>query len=255
MVLSPIDVTGGLKQRSAMNKQFSGISIIVPVTPEDESWSGIAEDLSSIAINCEIVFAGPKPPLSLPSNSMGNGPRHGKDLRRVSWVRTGEGRAQQMNQAARHVRGKYLWFLRANTRISSRCAHHLALAIEQRPAHLHFFELRFRDAKTPLLRLNELGVKMRSLLLKLPLGDQGFCISRTLFESVGGFDEDAGSCEDQRFVWKCQKEHIGLHCIDAAVETSARAYHDDGWLRTTLQYQYATYRHAIPEILRRFGHR
>jgi GT2 family glycosyltransferase len=233
-----------------MNEPFQGISIVIPVAPGDGSWTGLAADLTALRIGSEIVLAGPKPP---PHALLPRPQTREQEFRRVSWVRTGSGRARQMNQAARHVRSNYIWFLHADSRISARCAHHLALAVEKHPADLIFFDLKFHDASSPLMRINELGVRIRSRLLKMPFGDQGFCISRALFEKVGGFDESAPYGEDHLFVWKCQREHIGLWCVDAAIETSARKYNSNGWLRTTLKHQFLTYKQALPEFLKTYG--
>lgn len=233
-----------------MNEPFAGISIVIPVAPGDGSWTGLAADLAALRVGSEIILAGPKPP---PKHLLPKALTREKEFRRVSWVRTRPGRACQMNQAVRHVRGPYVWFLHADSRISASCAHHLALAVEKHPADLLYFDLKFHDAKNPLMRINEFGVKVRSRLLKMPFGDQGFCISRALFEKVGGFDEAAAYGEDHLFVWKCQRERIGLWCVDAAIETSARKYNTNGWFRTTLKHQYLTYKQALPEWLKTYG--
>jgi len=234
-----------------MNEPFANISIIIPVAPSDGSWSQLSSDLHCLHIGREILLAGPQPPKL---NSLGN--RQGNlDCinRRFSWVRTLAGRAKQMNQAVRHTSGSYLWFLHADSRVSSTCAHHLALAIERKPTALHFFNLKFHDAVNPLIRLNELGARIRSHLLKMPFGDQGFCISRALFEQIGGFDEHAAYGEDHLFVWKCLREGVNLNGVDATIGTSARKYSANGWLKTTLMHQYLTYKQALPEFLKTYG--
>ena len=234
-----------------MNEPFASISIIIPVAPSDDSWVQLAEDLRSLRIGREITLAGPKPPLLKPSERKPS--CTGIENRRLAWVRTPAGRAKQMNQAVKHTSGTYLWFLHADSRVSSTCAHHLALAIERKPEALHFFDLKFHDTLNPLLRINELGVRLRSHVLKMPFGDQGFCISRALFEQMGGFDEQAAYGEDHLFVWKCLRKGVNLHGVDATLGTSARKYANNGWFKTTIKHQYLTYKQALPEFLKTYG--
>ena len=235
----------------SMNKPFASISIIIPVAPEDDSWVQLVEDLCGLRIGREIVIAGPKPPM----RKLGGSKNMASDseIRRFAWARTAQGRAKQMNQAIKHASGTYLWFLHADSRVSSACAHHLALAIERKPEALHFFDLKFHDTINPLLKINELGVRLRSHFLNMPFGDQGFCISRALFDQVGGFDETAAYGEDHLFVWNCVRKGINLHGVDAALGTSARKYSNNGWLKTTIMHQYLTYKQALPEFLKTYG--
>jgi hypothetical protein len=235
-----------------MNEPFASISIIIPVAASDASWVQLADDLRNLRIGREIVLAGPKPPLA---NTEAKKEKLSTDLekRRCAWVRTFPGRAKQMNQAVKHTSGTYLWFLHADSRVSSACAHHLALAIERKPHALHYFDLKFHDTLNPLMRINELGVRLRSHVLKMPFGDQGFCISRELFERLDGFDEQAAYGEDHLFVWKCLRAGIPLHGVDATLGTSARKYSNNGWLKTTMKHQYLTYKQALPEFLKTYG--
>ena len=235
-----------------MNEPFASISIIIPVAPSDESWAQLTKDLKGLRIGREIVLAGPRPPVR---RKEAEAKKSSEDIeyRRFSWVRTPAGRAKQMNQAVKHTSGTYLWFLHADSRVSSTCAHHLALAIEKKPEALHFFDLKFHDTFNPLMKINELGVRLRSHLLKMPFGDQGFCISRALFDQVGGFDEGASYGEDHLFVWKCIRNGINLHGVDAMLGTSARKYSSNGWLKTTIKHQYLTYKQALPEFLKTYG--
>lgn len=233
-----------------MNEPFSGISIVIPVSPDDGSWINLASDLSKLQIGSEIVLASPVPP---PLHRLPKSQTFEREYRRVSWVRTGTGRAQQMNQAVKHVKGQHVWFLHADTRVTPKCAHHLAVAVNSYPDDLHYFELKFHDSESPLMRINEFGVKFRSRFLKMPFGDQGFCISRSIFQKLGGFDESAKYGEDHLFVWNCIRNHIDLRCVDAVLGTSARKYSSNGWLKTTLKHQYLTYKQALPELLKTYG--
>jgi hypothetical protein len=235
-----------------MNEPFASISIIIPVAPSDDSWVHLAEDLKALRIGREITLAGPKPPLLKKLFEQKNC-SNDTEYRRFAWVRTPAGRAKQMNQAVKHTSGTYLWFLHADSRVSSICAHHLALAIARKPDALHFFNLKFHDKLNPLLRINELGVRLRSHILKMPFGDQGFCISRKLFDLVGGFDEKAPYGEDHLFVWNCLRKGVNLHGVDATLGTSARKYENKGWFKTTLLHQYLTYKQALPEFLKTYG--
>jgi rSAM/selenodomain-associated transferase 1 len=84
--------------------------------------------------------------------------------------------------------------------------------------------------------INEIGCWIRSRLLGLPFGDQGFCLSRIHFERIGGFPEDVAYGEDHVFVWRAKQNGIALKAIKAILKTSARRYRDQGWLKTTLLF-------------------
>jgi len=91
------------------------------------------------------------------------------------------------------------------------------------------------------------GARLRSRILKVPFGDQGFCIKKALFHKLEGFPEDLPYGEDHVFVWKIRQHGTELQPTGAILYTSARKYKKHGWLKTTLLHQYLWIKQAWPE--------
>ena len=99
--------------------------------------------------------------------------------------------------------------------------------------------------------LNALGVKLRSDILGIPFGDQGFCLSQELFWSLGALSEnDFG--EDHLFLWKARQKGIKLENTRGSIRTSSRKYREKGWLQTTLSHLFLTAKEAVPRWLQTF---
>lgn len=160
------------------------------------------------------------------------------DLKSVSQdiVICSEGsRARSLNKGAQQAKGEFLWFLHADSRVSSDNLEQLEKHLQQAPHALHYFDLRFD--RRGLTQLNAWGANIRSRLFNAPYGDQGFCIHRDQFHQSGGFPEDVAYAEDLYFVWRAQQHGIALNRIPSQLITSARKYQQRGWLKLTLTYQ------------------
>jgi GT2 family glycosyltransferase len=88
------------------------------------------------------------------------------------------------------------------------------------------------------MKINSWGANMRARFFGIPFGDQGFCIEKQLFETLGGYSETAPYGEDHLFVWRAHKAGVKLNRVPARLTTSARKYQQNGWLKTTLLHQY-----------------
>src|SRR5690606_12666347 len=125
-----------------------------------------------------------------------------------------------------------LWFLHADSKVPKPTLVALRGALRADPEALHFFELQFLDDGPRLVRLNKMGVKIRSEILGLPFGHQGFAIAREQFLRIGNFNEDLERGEDQAFIWEARRKNIPVRFVKAPIFTSARRY-SDGWTRAT----------------------
>ncbi len=210
------------------------LSVIVPLAPGDSAWTRLAPDFASLPKASEVLFVGPERPAALPGN--------------VRWIDAPRGRAGQMNAASREAQGEFLWFLHADSRLPVGVVLRLKAALEEAPGALHFFDLSFGHDASWLMALNAAGAWVRSHLLHLPFGDQGFCLRRDLLTRLGGFPEDASYGEDHLLVWRALRQGVEIRPVGARLVTSARKYRDRGWLKTTLRHQYLTYRQALPEL-------
>ena len=228
-----------------MSTTLGDITVIIPVAPAETEWPNLCRDLTKLPIEAEIILAGPQMPVLAPQilDKMASG-------RKFHWIVAPHGRAAQLNLGARCASRKYLWFLHADSRLNLKALASLEKSLQQNPDAVHYFDLRFLKDGPPLTHLNMLGAWIRSHVIGLPFGDQGFCISREQFEKTGGFPEDVEYGEDHLFVWKARGLGIDFVCTGQTLKTSARKYRRDGWGPTTLKHGYQTARQALPEILR-----
>lgn len=211
------------------------LSVIIPIAPGDRAWKRLLPELQSFASGAEILGVGAQPaPASWSAR----------------WIESQQGRAIQLNAGARSSHREFLWFLHADSRITRKTITALEKSIQADRSALHYFDLVFLRDASVLVRLNEVGAWLRSHLLGLPFGDQGFCMSRSLFEKLGGFDETVQYGEDHLLVWKAKANGIRLKCTQSSLGTSARKYRERGWAKTTLKHFWLTARQGIPEAMR-----
>lgn len=154
------------------------------------------------------------------------------------------GRAMQQNFGARGAGTTYLWFLHADSRLARDTLAALARFVASDERAVGYFELRFLDDGPRLVRLNELGVWVRSHWLGLPFGDQGLVMPRAAFDDLSGFDPRLPSGEDHDLVWRARRAGLSVRPLRAFVYTSARKYAERGWWRTTREHLVATCRQA-----------
>jgi rSAM/selenodomain-associated transferase 2 len=205
------------------------LSVIIPVGPGESSWRDVLGDLAALQADAEILLVA----------ATGGVPREfaPRDFAlRVParWLEAPAGRAGQQNTGAAAALGETLWFLHADSRVPEASVA-AALGFAGRAA-LGYFDLRFRDDGPWLVRLNALGVRIRSRWLGLPFGDQGLMLPRALYYALGGFDESLPAGEDHALVWAARRAGIPLVALRAPLFTSARRYAEHGWLRTTLRH-------------------
>ena len=223
---------------------LSPVSIIIPIGPDERSWPSLLADLSDVSDGAELLLV-----------ATGDQPAEFSQLRtecgirrRMRWITTAAGRAHQLNVAAQQASRPFLWFLHADSRVVPDALLALDRSLESYPSALHYFDLTFQADGPGLVRFNALGARIRSRWLGLPFGDQGFCLSREVFQRLGGFDENVRYGEDHLLVWAARRNGVLLRPVDAAIATSARKYRDDGWWATTLVHSWRTWRQAAPEF-------
>lgn len=144
-------------------------------------------------------------------------------------------RATSLNAGVQRAKHDMIWFLHADSKISSENILALKSAISDTSGCLYYFDLDFDDNGP--VQLNAIGANLRSRIFDLPYGDQGLCISKKHFERLGGYPEDAAYGEDLLFVRKAKKHGIVIMPVRSKIRTSARRYKTQGWLKTTLIFQ------------------
>lgn len=223
-----------------------GLSVIVPVGKGDEAWKSLLPDLCSLAHDDEIVFVSPEPAES-------EGAREVSRLEigvSCRWIQSSPGRAKQLNLGAKEAENEDLLFLHCDSRISNFGIKSLKNAISKNSNQILFFNLNFLNDGFQLMFLNEFGGWIRSRVLRLPFGDQGFCLSKATFTTLGGFDENVSYGEDHLLIWKAHQKGIPIRCVGSGLRTSARKYTRQGWPQTTARHLALTFHQAIPELIK-----
>lgn len=200
-----------------------GISIIIPVSKDDKEWKKLHKELSLINIPFECIFVSPI------KNEL-------NDINSKWIISDVEQRAYQMNLGASLAKYNFIWFLHSDsviTEIIPRLKQHLKLINNH---SIYYFNLRFNDSKTLLIKINEFGVFIRCKIFDLPFGDQGILISKILFHDLGKFDESKKIGEDFYFVRLAKNKKVRILSLSNIIYTSARKYNTKGWLKTTASH-------------------
>lgn len=208
------------------------VTVIIPVSPTEESWRNLLPDLSPIADLIEIIIAAPR------SSKVFSECRDvvtGANLQ-LRVVETELGRARQMNVAARQARAEFLWFLHADSRLTLHALQEIIKLARENSPNLHYLDLVYQSDGPRLTRLNAALAFIRSRCFGLPFGDQGFFLNRNTFDVLGGFPEDCEYGEDHLLVWRAKRAGVKIIPVGAQILTSARRYQKHGWLQTTLRH-------------------
>lgn len=219
------------------------ISVVVPLGAGDQLTPELHRFLRALDSKCFQLIVSVGTSKSLSDESYYDCLR-GEGFQIVSGL---NGRGKQLNRGAESAVGSHLWFLHGDS-IVGECTHRLMELVRENKSALYYFQLKFDRQFSSLMSVNEFGVKIRSNLLKLPFGDQGFFIKKSLFESLGRFDEDVSYGEDHMFVWACHKSGIPVVSLQKSIITSSRKYQKQGWLPTTLTHLQLTAKQGFPEL-------
>ncbi|MDM5147910.1 hypothetical protein NQX30_05955 [Candidatus Persebacteraceae bacterium Df01] len=205
-----------------MSAQMTTVRVIVPLAANEDTWRTL---LPLLPESLETWLAAATPP-----------PNDWQELPNRRWLHCPQsGRGAQMNAAAAVCGGNFLWFVHADTQLSTTTISALQHSLTTQPAALHYFSLRFYDGGWRM-RINEWGVLLRCRLFKNPFGDQALCVPRSLFERLGGFPTEAVG-EDHLFVLRSGRAGTHIARVNATVGTSARTYMRHGWWYTVISYQ------------------
>lgn len=214
------------------------LSIIIPVKDGDDSWKNLYQFFTEHENECEIFFIG---------NSFEN-----KQDGNIHFIQSKANRAQKLNLGAIRATRQYLWFLHADSEIDENALVAIENSLKKNANTLYYFNLKFIKEKIFFMTLNEWGVYWRCLLFKIPFGDQGFFMKKSLFISLGLYSENAPYGEDHLLIWRAHQRNIALKKVSASIKTSARKYKNNGWLKTTFTHIYLTYKQALPEFCKLF---
>ncbi|MBW2605548.1 MAG: TIGR04283 family arsenosugar biosynthesis glycosyltransferase [Deltaproteobacteria bacterium] len=141
------------------------------------------------------------------------------------------GRAVQQNLGAKIATGRVLLFLHADTLLPTGYVNYIFEILMDRKTVAGAFRFK-TNFDHPAMKVIELLTNIRSRYLKLPYGDQGLFILKSVFESVGGFPE-VPVAEDLFLIRRLSK-YGRIRITPAHALTSARRWQTLGLFRTTL---------------------
>jgi rSAM/selenodomain-associated transferase 2 len=140
------------------------------------------------------------------------------------------GRAIQMNRGVRCARHGVLWFLHMDSEPPRRGAEAVLAAALDGPGWGRFDV--HLAGRSPMFRVIERMMNLRSRVSGIATGDQGVFVSRGLFEAAGGFPE-IPLMEDIALS-KRLKAIARPACLRSRITTSSRRWERHGILRTIL---------------------
>ncbi len=141
------------------------------------------------------------------------------------------GRARQMNRGARETRGDTLLFLHADAVLGPGAAEAIERALADPEVVGGFFRLRIRSSKAAL-RLAAIGSRLRARALRMPYGDQGLFLRRSVYEEIGGFP-DVPFLEDVALIRMVRRKGR-LAPLEVTLSTGDRHWRELGVVLTTL---------------------
>ena len=138
-----------------------------------------------------------------------------------------KGRGRQLANGAKAAHGRWLLFLHADTVLEPYWSATVTAFMSVRSNLLRagYFKLALDDPAHAARRVEKFA-NWRARSLGLPYGDQGLLVSRTLYDSLGGFSE-MPLMEDVDMVRRIGKEKL-VH-LPATATTSADRYKRDGY--------------------------
>jgi len=145
---------------------------------------------------------------------------------RAALRRSAAGRARQMNAGAAGTSGAWLLFLHADSALPPGWLPAMAALGDGVAGGWFRFAL---DDTAWQARVIERLVAWRVRHLRLPYGDQGLFVQRSVFERLGGFRE-LPLLEDVEFVRRLVRAGRTVE-LPLALRTSSRRWCRDGWFR------------------------
>lgn len=168
----------------------------------------------------------------------------------VKVIHSEKGRSRQMNFGARYATGDILYFLHVDTLPPKNFDESILNAIK-RGNQAGCFRMKF-DSSSKFLGFFAWLTKLNYKICRG--GDQSLFITRELFESTGGFNENYVVYEDNEFTDRLY-EIVDFKILPRHVITSARRYEQKGEVK--LQYHFGmmhlkNYMGAGPEKLQEY---
>jgi rSAM/selenodomain-associated transferase 2 len=208
-----------------MNRTPS-FSIIIPVLNEAENINGVIAHLHAVE------------PDEHPEIIVVDGDQEGGTIRAITAagvraVISKKGRACQMNHGASLASGDILLFLHADTLLPRMAFSLIRSSLRDDRIVAGAFDLGI-DSDRRIFRVTENYVALRTLLTRVPFGDQAIFIRREYFTTIGGF-HDIPIMEDVDLMKRIRRQGGRICIIPEKVLTSPRRYEQEGIVSCTLR--------------------
>ena len=221
-------------------------SIVVPVLHERAHIAGSLEALR--AQGC----ADSRQIIVVDGDSQGSTIERVRD-KDVLCLKSGPGRACQMNTGAAAAEGQILVFLHVDTMLPPRALEKISRLMATGKYVGGAFDLGI-DSKKLFLRFIAARARFRSRLSRIPYGDQAIFVRKSYFEQIGGFKE-IPLMEDIEFMQRIKRQGGKIFILKDRVSTSDRRWQAEGVLYTTLRNQFLAsmyYLGVSPQRLARY---
>ena len=166
-------------------------------------------------------------------------------------IESKKGRSVQMNTAAIQAKAPILLFLHADTILPENYVYEICSILSMKNVRAGSFEIKIEGRNKALMNI-EKSVNFRSRFLKMTYGDQGFFITKQVFNEIGGFPV-IPIMEDYAIVKKIKK--VGRMGIsNFCVITSGRRWDKAGYMKTLIvnKFVFLGYKLGLnPDFLRR----
>lgn len=211
------------------------LSIIIPVYRESAIIIQTLQSLTalSIPIAHEILVVDGDPEKQTMAKLRLN--KEVMTYKQIKLISSPKGRGVQMNEGAQKAGGDLFLFLHADTRLDQVGMKKMIQAWTDNglPLFCGAFDLVI-DSPKRMFRLIEETASLRSRLTRVPYGDQGIFISKSLFIKAGGFP-NIPIMEDVGLMAAVKKTGIRPFFLDHSIVTSARRWENQGLIYTTLR--------------------
>ncbi|MFQ5597218.1 MAG: TIGR04283 family arsenosugar biosynthesis glycosyltransferase [Nitrospiria bacterium] len=228
------DFTGKARADSYLTPDSDGpdpkISLVVPIRNESPTLESFFAHLDPIPFHEVICVDGGSRDATEHILRKWASPPQLKTCRVIATAPRGRGR--QMNTGAKHATGDILLFLHADSRLPAAPLDRIRQALQQPDIVGGAFRLSI-DSPHLFLRFVSWMANIRSCLMKLPYGDQGYFVRKHTFEAMGGYRE-ISLMEDVDF-FRRLKGMGRIVLLNEAVCTSARRWKRHGYLRTSFR--------------------
>jgi rSAM/selenodomain-associated transferase 2 len=195
------------------------LSVIIPVLHEKERINRLIEHLLALpgSRGVEIIVVD------------GAGKRDTLEAikcERVITAASSQGRGAQMNAGSRIAAGDILLFLHADTFPPKGVYGLIRRALSDGETAAGAFSFRF-DRANPLMKAMQVLHGIRSMVTRIPYGDQAIFIKRSVFEKVGGYREYP-LFEEVDLMERLRKGRYRIRILKQKVTSSGRRFHKNG---------------------------